>query len=190
MKVLCLALVTALLVTSCGHSPSTTRALAPGATDTRQPEGTSEHTVQTGWQGRKFAVATAHPLASEAGVALLRAGGTAIDAAIGAQMVLGLVELQSSGIGGGAFLLYHDGRATVAFDGRETAPASVDERLFIKADGKAMAFHEAVVGGRAVGVPGVVRMLEVAHAEYGRLPWASLFEPAIRLAEDGFPVGQ
>jgi gamma-glutamyltranspeptidase/glutathione hydrolase len=190
MKVLCLALVTALLATSCGHLPSTTRPPAVSATDTRQPEGTSEHTVQTGWQGRKFAVATAHPLASEAGVALLRAGGTAIDAAIGAQMVLGLVEPQSSGIGGGAFLLYHDGRKTVAFDGRETAPASVDERLFIKADGKTMAFHEAVVGGRAVGVPGVVRMLEMAHGEYGRLPWASLFEPAIRLAEDGFPVGQ
>ena len=155
-----------------------------------QPEGVAGHSRQVGWHGELFAVATANPLASEAGAAMLRAGGSAIDAAIAAQMVLGLVEPQSSGIGGGAFLLHHDGRRTVAFDGRETAPAAATEDIFLGADGKPMSFHQAVIGGRAVGVPGTVRMLEMAHAEYGRLPWASLFEPAIRLAEVGFPVSQ
>lgn len=165
------------------HSPTAT-------TEIHQPEAVSGHSRQLGWRGERFAVATANPLASEAGAAMLRAGGSAIDAAIAAQMVLGLVEPQSSGIGGGAFLLHYDGRQSVAFDGRETAPAAAGEDLFLQADGKPMGFHKAVIGGRAVGVPGAVRMLETAHAEYGRLPWASLFEPAIRLAELGFPVGQ
>lgn len=142
----------------------------------------------SGWQGQRFAVASAHPLASEAGAEILRAGGAAIDAAVAVQMVLTLVEPQSSGIGGGAFLLHHDGRATIAFDGRETAPSAAGETLFLGADGKPVPFEQAVVGGRAVGVPGTVRMLEMAHAEYGRLPWASLFGAAIRLAENGFPV--
>jgi gamma-glutamyltranspeptidase/glutathione hydrolase len=182
------ALITALLVSACSSLPATSPPLAASAADRRQPEGVAPHSDQPGWQGRKFAVATAHPLASEAGVAMLRAGGSAIDAAIAAQMVLTLVEPQSSGIGGGAFLLHHDGRQTVAFDGRETAPAAVDERLFLRPDGRPMSFDEAVVGGRAVGVPGALRMLEVAHAAYGKLPWAQLFAPAIRLAENGFPV--
>jgi len=174
------------LLGACSNVASTR---SPAATEIHQPEGVSAHSPQPGWRGQRFAVATANPLASEAGAAMLKAGGSAIDAAIAAQMVLGLVEPQSSGIGGGAFLLHHDGRQTVAFDGRETAPAAAGENLFINADGKPMSFHRAVIGGRAVGVPGVVRMLEMAHAEYGRLPWASLFEPAIRLAEGGFPVG-
>lgn len=178
-----------LLATGCSTLPSSTRPLTAG-TEIRQPEGDSGRTAQPGWHGQKFAVATANPLASEAAVVMLQAGGSAIDAAVAAQMVLTLVEPQSSGIGGGAFLLYYDGHQTVAFDGRETAPAAVDETLFLQADGKPMAFHEAVVGGRAVGVPGAVRMLEMAHAEFGRLPWVSLFAPAIRLAENGFPVSQ
>jgi gamma-glutamyltranspeptidase/glutathione hydrolase len=103
-------------------------------------------------------------------------------------MVLTLVEPQSSGIGGGAFLLHYDGRAVEAFDGRETAPAAADEQLFIGADGKPMAFTDGVVGGRAVGVPGTVRMLELAHLQHGKLPWAQLFAPAITLAEGGFKV--
>lgn len=185
MKLIYLALAVVSLATACSSVPSTTLPTA----DSRQPEGSSGFTAQPGWRGEKFAVATAHPLASEAGFEILQAGGTAIDAAVAAQMVLTLVEPQSSGIGGGAFLLYFDGSEAVAFDGRETAPAAVSDTLFIKADGQTMAFHEAAVGGRAVGVPGAVRMLELAHAEYGRLPWASLFDPAIRLAENGFPVG-
>ena len=133
---------------------------------------------------------TANPHASRAAMAMLERGGRAIDAAIAAQMVLTLVEPQSSGIGGGAFLLHRDGRtnAVVAWDGRETAPAGADERLFTGPGGRPLAFFDAVVGGRSVGVPGVVRMLEAAHARHGRLPWATLFEPAIRLATDGFEV--
>ena len=141
-----------------------------------------------GWATSKFAVATAHPLASDAGYQVLRAGGSAVDAAIAAQMVLSVVEPQSSGIGGGAFLLHFDGREVEAFDGRETAPAAADERLFLGPDGRPLASIEAVVGGRSVGVPGVLKMLEMAHRQHGKLPWASLFAPAIAIAENGFRV--
>jgi gamma-glutamyltranspeptidase/glutathione hydrolase len=103
-------------------------------------------------------------------------------------MVLNLVEPQSSGIGGGALLLYFDGNIVQAFDGRETAPASATEHLFQSADGKPLAFFDAVIGGRSVGVPGVLRMLELAHRQHGKLPWASLFAPAIKLAENGFAI--
>jgi gamma-glutamyltranspeptidase/glutathione hydrolase len=136
----------------------------------------------------RFAVAAANPLATEAGYQILRAGGTAVDAAIAVQMVLTLVEPQSSGIGGGAFLLHWDARALAAWDGRETAPAAVNEKLFLQADGQPMPFMAAVVGGRSVGVPGALRMLEQAHRAHGRLAWAELFAPAIRLAEQGFPI--
>ncbi len=136
----------------------------------------------------KHMAASANPLATEAGREILRAGGSAVDAAIAIQMVLTLVEPQSSGIGGGAFLMHWDGRKVVAYDGRETAPMAADEKLFLLPDGKAMPFYDAVVGGRSVGTPGAVRMLEVAHKQYGKLPWARLFEPAIRLADAGFPM--
>ncbi|MEI6160513.1 MAG: gamma-glutamyltransferase [Roseococcus sp.] len=134
-------------------------------------------------------VVASHPAAAEAGQAILRAGGSAVDAAIAVQAVLTLVEPQSSGIGGGAFLLHWNPatRELAAWDGRETAPAAARSDLFLR-DGRPMDFFEAVVGGRAVGVPGVVRMLEEAHRAHGKLPWAELFAPAIRLAEEGFPV--
>jgi gamma-glutamyltranspeptidase/glutathione hydrolase len=131
--------------------------------------------------------AAANPLAAQAGLEILRAGGSAVDAAIAMQLVLTLVEPQSSGIGGGAFLLHFDGRRVQSFDGRETAPAAADENLFM-AGGKPMAFYEAVVGGRAVGTPGVLRLLESAHGQHGRLPWPRLFEPSIRLADNGFAL--
>jgi gamma-glutamyltranspeptidase / glutathione hydrolase len=153
----------------------------------QQPEGASGITDKPGWATKKFAVAAANPLATDAGYQILKAGGSAVDAAIAVQMALSLVEPQSSGIGGGAFLLHHDGKATEAFDGRETAPAGVDENLFMK-DGKPLSFYDGVVGGRSVGVPGTVRMLEVAHKQHGKLPWAKLFEPAIALAEGGFKI--
>ncbi|MBE7418283.1 MAG: gamma-glutamyltransferase family protein [Ideonella sp.] len=136
----------------------------------------------------QWAVAAANPLAAEAGYRVLKAGGSAVDAAVAVQMVLTLVEPQSSGIGGGAFLLHWDGRRVEAFDGRETAPAAADERLFLGDDGQPMPFAAAVTGGRAVGVPGTVRMLELVHRQHGRLPWAELFAPAIAWAEHGFAV--
>ena len=153
-----------------------------------QPEGSSGWTEKPGWATQKFAVAAANPLATDAGYQVLKAGGSAIDAAIAVQLVLGLVEPQSSGIGGGAFLLHAAGRNIEAYDGRETAPAAATESLFLNAEGKPMAFHDAVVGGRSVGTPGTMRMLELAHREHGKLAWASLFEPAIQLAEQGFRI--
>ena len=138
---------------------------------------------------REFMVATAHPLAAQAGYDILARGGSAVDAAIAVQMVLGLVEPESSGIGGGAFLLHwsQQERKLRSYDGRETAPAAARADRFMR-EGKPMGFMEAVVGGRSVGVPGVLRMLELAHQKHGRLPWAELFQPAINLAEKGFPL--
>src|SRR5690606_3089811 len=140
------------------------------------PEAASGLTTKPGWAVERFAVAAANPLATEAGYQILKAGGSALDAAIAVQMVLTLVEPQSSGIGGGAYLLHWDGERVAAFDGRETAPAGVDESLFLNADGAPMDFLQAVVGGRSVGVPGVLKMLEQAHQEYGKLPWKDLFQ--------------
>jgi gamma-glutamyltranspeptidase/glutathione hydrolase len=135
-------------------------------------------------------VAAANPHASRAGLEVLRQGGSALDAAIAVQMVLNVVEPQSSGIGGGAFLLYYEAatRTVFAYDGRETAPAAASEDLFFGPDGEPMKFFDAVVGGRAVGVPGVLRMLDLAHSRHGKLPWAGLFGPAIAIAENGFEV--
>nr|WP_065888065.1 gamma-glutamyltransferase [Pseudomonas sp. 31 R 17] len=132
--------------------------------------------------------AAANPLAAEAGRDMLRQGGSAIDAAIAMQAVLTLVEPQSSGIGGGAFIMLWDGEKVHAYDGRETAPAGATERLFLNADGTPMAFTDAQIGGRSVGTPGVLRALEMAHKKSGHLPWAQLFEPAIRLSEQGFAI--
>jgi len=137
---------------------------------------------------RRFAVAAANPLATRAGYDVLKAGGSAVDAAVAVQMVLALVEPQSSGLGGGAFLLHFDGHEVDAFDGRETAPAADGQDLFLGPDGQPLPFDAVVAGGRSVGVPGTLRMLELAHRRYGKLPWARLFEPAIALADHGFPV--
>ncbi len=153
-----------------------------------QPEAASGYSEKPGWATSKFAVAAANPLATDAGYQVLKAGGSAVDAAIAVQMVLTLVEPQSSGIGGGAFLLHFDGKTVEAFDGRETAPAAATDTLFLGRDGKPLAFHDAAVGGRAVGAPGTVAMLEMAHRQHSRLPWAALFEPAIQLAQNGFKV--
>jgi gamma-glutamyltranspeptidase/glutathione hydrolase len=153
-----------------------------------QPESDSGWTPKPGWQAQRFMVAAANPLATEAGYEILRAGGSAIDAAIAVQMVLTLVEPQSSGIGGGALLMHWDGRDVQAWDGRETAPAAADARMFLGPDGKPPAYAQAVAGGRAVATPGAVKMLQAAHRVHGVLPWGRLFQPAIALAEQGFDV--
>jgi gamma-glutamyltranspeptidase / glutathione hydrolase len=159
-------------------------------TESAQPESATGLNHQQLVQGLQHMVATANPYASNAAIHILRAGGSALDAAIAAQLVLTLVEPQSSGLGGGLFLLHYRKRGDriEAYDGRETAPASVNENLFLDATGKALKFHEAAAGGRAVGTPGVVAVLEMAHQEHGKLPWAHLFEPAIELATKGFIV--
>ncbi len=138
---------------------------------------------------REMAVA-ADERAADVGAAILARGGSAVDAAVAMQMVLNLVEPQSSGIGGGGFLLHFEAetRAVVAYDGRETAPAAAKEGLFLAPDGEPLESFEAAVGGRAVGAPGLLRMLADAHTEHGNLPWAVLFEPAIEMAEAGFAV--
>jgi len=155
-----------------------------------QPELGSGYATAPELRAERWMIVTAHPLATDAGQAILSAGGSAVDAAIAAQMVLNLVEPQSSGIGGGAFGLHFDAASgdIDAFDGRETAPAAVDETLFLNAEGEPLGFWDAVIGGRSVGVPGLLRMLELAHSRHGRLPWAGLFQPAIELAETGFEV--
>ncbi len=183
MKASLSALALAALLAGCASAPADFRYQRP-----LLPEAASGYTEKPGWATQKFAVAAANPLATDAGYQVLKAGGTAIDAAIAVQMVLALVEPQSSGIGGGAFLMHFDGKRVEAYDGRETAPAAADEKLFLAPDGKPLPFNDAVAGGRSVGIPGTVRMLEMAHKEHGKLPWAALFEPAIALAEGGFQV--
>ena len=140
--------------------------------------------------GAKIMAVTAHPDATKAAYDVLKRGGTAADAAIAAQMVLGLVEPQSSGIGGGGFVLYFDAKKghLITLDGRETAPSLAGHHLFMGEDGKPMKFYDAALGGRSVGVPGLLRMLEKLHDWQGKLPWADLFSPAIKLAEKGFEV--
>ncbi|MBI5499056.1 MAG: gamma-glutamyltransferase [Deltaproteobacteria bacterium] len=153
----------------------------------RAPEPSSGWTDKPGWTAEHWMVAAANPLAAKAGAEMLRDGGSAIDAAIAVELVLTLVEPQSSGIGGGAFLLHWDGRTVTAWDGRETAPAAASETLFLR-DGKPMEPYDGIVGGRSVGVPGLLRMLEAAHRRFGKLAWGRLFEPAIEVAENGFAV--
>ncbi len=155
-----------------------------------QPESSTGRTPKTEARGRLFMAVTANPLATDAAVEILRAGGTAADAAIAAQLVLNLVEPQSSGLGGGGFLLYHDAKENRlrAYDGRETAPAAVRPERFLGADGKPLPFFEAAVGGRSVGVPGLPALLDLAYRNHGRTLWPKLFAPALRLAVEGFPL--
>ena len=155
-----------------------------------QREPASERAVQSAAHAKRYMAAAPHPLAVDAGLAMLERGGTAVDAAIAIQLVLNLVEPQASGLGGGAFLLNYDAktRAIHAYDGRETAPAGATPELFLQPDGKPMTFRDAVSGGRSVGVPGLARLLARVHQRHGKLPWATLFEPAIALAEAGFPM--
>jgi len=153
-----------------------------------QPELPSGYNPKPGWETTEFAVAAANPLATDAGYQVIRAGGSAVDAAIAIQMVLTLVEPQSSGIGGGAFLLTWNGNELNAYNGRETAPAAADETYFLDENGEPLPYSEAVRSGLSTGVPGTVAMLHHAHLEHGVLPWQELFEPSITLARNGFLI--
>jgi gamma-glutamyltranspeptidase/glutathione hydrolase len=135
-------------------------------------------------------VSSADPRASAAGVEILKAGGSATDAAIATMLALNVVEPQNSGIGGGSFMVHHDGKrgTTATFDGREAAPRAADAHWFYGPDGKPLTIFTAIPGGRSVGVPGNLRMMALAHQRYGSLPWARLFAPAIRLARNGFAI--
>jgi gamma-glutamyltranspeptidase / glutathione hydrolase len=156
----------------------------------RPPEAATGFEPKAAVHAQRFLVVAAHPLAARAGADVVARGGSALDAAIATLMVLNLVEPQSSGIGGGGFLLYwsQKERKVSAYDGRETAPAAATPSRFLDAGGKPLSWPDAIVSGRSVGVPGLLRMLELAHRRHGRLPWAALFEPAILLAESGFPM--
>jgi len=154
------------------------------------PESATGILTQKQISARHQLVVTAHPLATQAGYKVLQQGGSAADAAVAVQAMLTLVEPQSSGIGGGAFMLYWDNskQQLSAFDGRETAPASADENLFMTGEGSPMDWWDAMVGGRSVGTPGVLAMLELSQKKYGKQPWASLFSDAIEQSESGFTV--
>src|SRR5688500_4143217 len=133
---------------------------------------------------RQAGIAAANPLAVEAGLDILRAGGSAADAAVAVQAMLGLVEPQSSGLGGGGFMLYYDAasKRVTAFDGREVAPAGATASMFLDASGAPFSYRDAVVSGRSTGVPGALAMLGVVQKRYGRLPWPELLKPADRAA--------
>ena len=135
-------------------------------------------------------VVTANPYASDAGANILSRGGTAADAMVAVQTVLGLVEPQSSGMGGGGFLVWYDATSgeLTTLDGRETAPFAATERLFQDDTGEPIKFWDAVIGGRSVGVPGMPALIEVAHSKWGKLPWKDLFKRAASLADRGFVV--
>jgi gamma-glutamyltranspeptidase/glutathione hydrolase len=154
-----------------------------------EPEATTVRVEGALARANSYMITTSSRVASEAGRAIMAKGGSAVDAAIAAQLVLGLVEPQSSGLGGGAFLLHWNKETSslVTYDGRETAPATAKPDRFL-ADGKPMPFDKAVHSGLSIGTPGLVRLLKAVHEKHGKLAWARLFEPAIRIAEDGFTV--
>ena len=158
--------------------------------DSVAPEFSSGITQKQLVKAKKQMVVAANPYASEAGLAILQKGGNAIDAMVAVQTVLGLVEPQSSGLGGGAFLVYFDAekQRLTTYDGRETAPKAATADMFLDATGQPIYFFDAVIGGLSVGTPGTVKLLHQTHKKYGKLAWADVIEPAIKLAEEGFKV--
>jgi gamma-glutamyltranspeptidase / glutathione hydrolase len=172
-------------VTTEGAAAGAVEGLGPEAQAAAEAKAAGEPVEAESWM-----VAAANPLAVEAGAEVLRAGGTAADAMVAVQAVLGLVEPQSSGLGGGAFLVWYDagtGELTT-LDGRETAPLAATPRYFLDDAGEPLDFWEAVVGGRSVGTPGTPALMQAAHDRWGSRDWAGLFDRAITLADEGFPV--
>jgi gamma-glutamyltranspeptidase/glutathione hydrolase len=154
------------------------------------PEAATGQRASLPVRARQHMIVAANPVAAETGLEILRQGGSAVDAAIATALVLNLVEPQSSGLGGGGFMLAYDAHrnSVQAFDGRETAPASAKPDRFLGPEGKPLEFEDAQASGLSVGVPGILAMYELAHQRLGKLPWSALFAPAIRLAESGFPM--
>lgn len=178
------------LLLTCFTACNAATATGTSATGGIAPEPATGFTPKEAVRGKQYMAAMANPHATGAAVEMLEKGGNAIDAAIAGQLALNIVEPQSSGIGGGGFLLYFDGKAKdlTVYDGRETAPKGATEKLFLDDDGEPLDFYEAIKGGRSVGTPGLLKMLKTAHDKHGKLPWKDLFTPAIRLAEEGFAV--
>lgn len=160
------------------------------AQDSEQPEIHTGFAEKQAVRAKSFMIAAANPHAAEAGRDILARGGSAVDAAIAAALVLGLVEPQASGPGGGGYLMHWtaDGKRIDAYDGRETAPAAVGPDFFLGGDGRPLGRNEVAMGGKSAGVPGQMRLFAAAHAKHGKLPWKALFQPAIALAEQGFAV--
>ncbi|MCV3738245.1 gamma-glutamyltransferase [Rhizobium sp. TRM96647] len=185
-KLFAYAVAALALVAAPATSQQASDATAPEAATQAPTQATAARLVTA----KSYMVAAANPIAAATGAEILKQGGSAIDAAVAVQTVLGLVEPQSSGLGGGAFLVYYDAgrKRLVTLDGRETAPQRATPKLFLDKDGQPMEFMDAVVGGRSVGTPGTVRLLQEAHNRYGRMDWRRLFEPAAALAEAGFAV--
>jgi len=167
-----------------------TQTINAQVTDAIEPEIASGFSAKALTTAKQYMVASANPLATQAGYEILKHGGSAVDAMVAVQTILGLVEPQSSGLGGGAFLVYYDAenKKLTTFDGRETAPLEATPELFQDADGKPLKFFDAVVGGRSVGTPGTVKLLADMHARYGAKPWAEVMQPATDLAFRGFEV--
>lgn len=165
---------------------------ASANTENIAPEYTSKISDKKSVAANHYMVAAANPLAVEAGYNVLKNGGSAVDALVAVQTVLGLVEPQSSGLGGGAFLVYYNAESKTisTYDGRETAPLSVTPELFQDEHGKPLKFYHAVVGGRSVGTPGTVKLLAKVHQYYGKQDWGSLLQPAIKLANNGFIISE
>ena len=160
------------------------------ASDAVAPEFFTGKTKKKLVKSNSWMVAAANPYATKSGAQMIESGGNAVDAMVTVQLILGLVEPQSSGLGGGAFMVYWDAKnkKLTTFDGRETAPGVVDGKLFLSVEGKPMQFFDAVVGGRSVGTPGTLKLLKTVHEKYGRLPWKTVLQPAINLAKSGFKV--
>ncbi len=163
---------------------------AQQVTDSIAPEQSSGLEQKQLVTAKDWMVTAANPLATQAGADILAQGGNAVDAMVAVQLMLGLVEPQSSGIGGGAFLVYWDAKkqALTTFDGRETAPINATPELFLDKKGEPLSFYDAVVGGRSVATPGTVMLLWQVHERYGKLDWKKLIEPVISLAEKGFVI--
>lgn len=192
------SLITAIFTASAAIGQQAADSVAPESATSGQVQALSpeaQTALRAKAEGRaveagEWMVAAANPLAVEAGAEVLRAGGTAADAMVAVQAVLGLVEPQSSGLGGGAFLVWFDGESgeITTLDGRETAPLAATPRLFQDGSGEPLKFFDAVVGGRSVGTPGTPALMQAAHDRWGRSDWSGLFENAIQLAEQGFAV--